>query len=207
MSLPPPRETPAPRDILHFWFGENPSGSPVPPSRRKLWFGGEKHVDLLMREQFGEWVKRAGEGELDHWSETPGGRLALILLLDQFPRNIFRHTGRAYAFDEKARSHCLHGRARNQDLLLSIVERAFFYLPLEHAEDLQMQRQSVACFTALADEAPTDLKPLCRGFLDFARRHLRIIERFGRFPHRNAALGRDSTEEEKIFLLEPGSSF
>ncbi len=194
-------------EILTFWFGD-PGASPAfDQDRQKLWFGGGEAVDRLIRERFAETLAQAGRGEFDCWAHGSRGNLALILLFDQFPRNIFRGEGRAYAYDAQALNHTLGGMARRQDSSLSIVERAFFYMPLEHAEDLEMQRRSVRAFEALRAEAPAELKPMCEGFLDYAWHHLRIIERFSRFPHRNAALGRPSTEAEKAFLQQPGSSF
>ena len=194
-------------DVLTFWFGGLNEGEPVPSGRFDLWFGGAGTTDLQIRDCFAAEVDRAGRGAYDAWSVSPRGSLALIILLDQFPRNIFRGSPRAYAFDEKARDFCLRGMAAGQDRELITVERAFFYLPLEHAEDSALQQLSVAAFAKLFREAPDSLKETCRGFLDYAERHRAVIDRFGRFPHRNMSLSRTSTAEEEAFLREPGSTF
>lgn len=193
--------------VLKFWFSDLEEGQGIPAERFDLWFGGAAATDRRIRDAFVAAVDRAGKDEYDDWSATPRGTLALLILLDQFPRNIFRGSSRAYAFDAKAGEFCLRGLAAGQDRELLTVERAFFYLPLEHAEDRAMQQQSVAAFTELLRQAPKALREACLGFLDYAERHRAIVERFGRFPHRNAALGRPSTEAEEAFLREPGSSF
>ena len=194
-------------DVLDFWFGGLREGEPVPPGRFELWFGGGESTDRLIRERFAADVERAGAGGYDGWCASPRGTLALLIFLDQFPRNIHRGFPGAYAFDGKAREHCLAGLAAGQDRALITVERAFFYLPLEHAEVLTLQQRSVAAFAELLRQAPPALKESCRDFLDYAERHRAIIDRFGRFPHRNAVLARPSTAEEEAFLRQPGSSF
>lgn len=194
-------------DILGFWFGEPREDEPVPRERFGLWFGGADETDRLIQKRFEADVTRAARGDFDHWREGARGTLALIILLDQFPRNIYRATPKAYAFDKRALELCLAGMDVGQDSSLPIVERAFFYLPLEHSEDLEMQARSVRAFEELLASAPPAMRKMCEGFLDYAFRHRKIIERFGRFPHRNAALGRPSTAGEEAFLKEPGSSF
>jgi uncharacterized protein (DUF924 family) len=161
----------------------------------------------MIRGRFGIDLKRARRGDYDHWRETSRGALALILILDQFARNIHRGSSLAYATDYKCQRLCLVGMELGQDRPLTILERAFFYLPLEHAEDRELQRLSVQAFTNLLEQAPAALEKTCRGFFDYAVRHREIIDRFGRFPHRNVALGRPSTSEEVAFLREPNSSF
>jgi uncharacterized protein (DUF924 family) len=194
-------------DVLDFWFGGLREGEPVPPERFALWFGGAGTTDRQIRERFAADVERAGAGGYDGWRAFPRGTLALLILLDQFPRNIHRGYPRAYAFDGKARELCLAGLDEGEDRALNTVQRAFFYLPLEHAEDIALQQRSVAAFAELLRQAPAPLRETCRNFLDYAERHRAIIERFGRFPHRNSALSRPSTAEEETFLREPGSSF
>lgn len=194
-------------DVLMFWFGGLNEGEPIPSGRFDLWFGGAQATDLQIRDSFAAEVERAGQGVYDSWSASPRGSLGLIILLDQFPRNIFRNSPRAYAFDEKARNFCLKGLSTGQDRELITVERAFFYLPLEHAEDSALQQLSVAVFAELLRQAPDPLREACRSFLDYAERHRAIIDRFARFPHRNISLCRTSTAEEEVFLREPGSSF
>ncbi len=196
-----------PEEVLRFWFaGVDPEG-PAPEAKLKLWFGGDISTDGLIRSRFAAAVAEAFCGRLDRWAQTPRGRLALILLLDQFPRNIFRGKAAAYAGDPLAVRLCLEGLARGEDRQLSVAEKAFFYLPLEHAEEKSLQGRSVALFTSLLEQASPRLRPQCRGFLSYAERHREIILRFGRFPHRNRALGRLSTAAEKAFLRQPNSSF
>ncbi len=192
--------------ILQFWFGDNPALLPAPQQLR-FWFGGEAAIDQAIAEQFIEDVARAAAGEFAEWAQTASGTLALILLLDQFPRNIFRDSPKAYGWDSLALALTEAGLAAGQDRELTLVQRAFFYLPLEHSERLEHQQRSVQLFEALLADAPAEFKPVCEGFLDYAIRHRDIIARFGRFPHRNATLGRPSTAEETTFLTQPGSSF
>lgn len=193
--------------ILDFWFGELAGADRIPPERLRLWFGGEEETDRQVRERFETTLHKAIRGESDDWPRTSRGALALIILLDQFPRHIHRNSPLAYACDHKALGVCLEGLSRRQDRSLSVMERAFFYLPLEHAENVDMQKLSVQSFETLLEDSPEVMKETCESFLDYAVRHREIIERFGRFPHRNAVLGRPSTEEEEMFLKEPGSSF
>jgi uncharacterized protein (DUF924 family) len=193
--------------ILEFWFGTFPVAGPVPPERLRFWFGGEAQTDRQISDLFRDDVRLAMSGEYDQWAQTPKGTLALIILLDQFPRNMYRHTPAAYASDAKAVALCLAGLTKGQDRDLSVLERAFFYLPLEHTENLELQERSVRVFSHLSVDCPEDLREHCRVFLDYAVRHRDIIARFGRFPHRNKTLGRSSTPEEEDFLKEPGSSF
>ncbi len=194
-------------NLLHFWFGQIPASGKVDPQRLKLWFGGDSSTDREIKEKFEHLLIPALAGDLDDWSDSPHGTLALIVLLDQFPRNIFRKTAEAFACDERALELALAGIDSGQDRALSITERAFFYMPLEHSESLEMQKLSVEKFEYLLEEAPEPLKKMCASFLDYAVRHKEIIERFGRYPHRNQALGRESTGEEVEFLKQPGSSF
>src|SRR5689334_2099390 len=175
-------------DVLAYWFAPG-------PERAARWFRGDAATDADCRRRFAATLDAAARGELDGWSATPRGRLALIVVLDQFSRNIHRGTPRAFAQDARALALCLDGLARGDDRTLTPDERGFFYLPLEHAEDAAMQARSVACFEALAAEAPE-----AAGFLPWAREHRDVIARFGRFPARNATLGRPSTPDEEAFL-------
>jgi len=144
---------------------------------------------------------------LNDWASKPKGLLALILLTDQFPRNIYRESARAFAFDAKALAWCLGGIISGLHIGLRPIERVFFYLPLEHAESLEYQELSVGLFRDLLATVQLDQKYVFENFLDFAVRHRDIIARFGRFPQRNKIIGRPSTPEEAAFLEEPGSSF
>jgi uncharacterized protein (DUF924 family) len=195
------------KTLLNFWFGSLTGPETFNRDRYDLWFKNGRAYDETIREHFGNLWRQAEAGDLDDWAETPQGRLALILLLDQAPRHIHRGTTAAFAQDYRAQALTLAGMAQGHDRELWPIQRLFFYLPLEHAEDLALQEQSVIAFTQLRNEAPMTLKEDFEGFLDYARRHHEVIAHFGRFPDLNVILGRDSTPEELAFLKEPGSSF
>lgn len=196
-------------DVLAFWFG--PPGAP-PLANAERWFRADPGFDAAVRERFEGLALRAAAGKLEAWRDSPPGALALVIALDQFPRNLYRGSRRAFACDPAALDVCLDAQARGFDRALSPVERWFLYLPLMHAESLPRQQRSVELFEALAAEAlaaeaPPELCEALASAADFARRHRDVIARFGRFPHRNRALGRASTPEEVAFLEQPGSSF
>lgn len=185
-----------PNDVLGFWFGAPPL------TQRRAWFVKDPAFDAHIAGGFGDTIEAALAGGLAGWDATPRGRLARIIVLDQFTRNVFRGTPRAFAGDALALASAEAALAAGEDQQLDPIERIFMYLPLEHAEDVAVQRRSVAAFARLAQGHA--------GFdetYDYALRHQVIVERFGRFPHRNAILGRPSTEEELAFLSGPGSSF
>ncbi len=198
------------RTILTFWFGE-PGADHSPQVKR--WFTKDPAFDAEIAERFGDALESAARGELDAWGEgDPKEALALVVLLDQFSRNVFRGTPRSFAQDGRALRVCLGGQERGADRALPFMERYIFFMPMMHSEDLDVQRRSVLAFKALADEAreggaPEGVQKLLLSAGDYAVQHARIIERFGRFPHRNAIVGRASTAEEVTFLAEPGSSF
>lgn len=194
--------------LLALWFGDEADDVLRATRQAPLWWGKSSETDALLASRFGEQAEAAAKGCLAHWADAPSGRLALILLLDQLPRNIHRNTPAAFAQDPLARDLCLKGLSIGANKSLSPLERVFFYLPLEHAESREQQARSVALFEALAaEQADTPAQATFAGFADFARRHQVIIERFGRFPHRNDILGRTSTPEEAAFLQQPGSGF
>lgn len=200
--------TPAePGEILRFWFGDDPARALDDPALQRLWWAKQPAVDAAMRERFGAQVQAAGEGALDGWAATAEGRLALILLTDQFPRNIFRGTPAAFALDPLARRWALQGIEQGVFDGLPPVQQVFAWLPLEHAEDAALQARCVQGMRTLRERAPAAQRAAFDSFVDFAERHEAVIRRFGRFPHRNAVLGRDSTDEERAFLATPGSSF
>jgi len=184
-------------DVLAFWFGPDP----VLDARRALWFGKDPATDALIRERFLATHEAAARGDLDVWLDTPAGALALVVVLDQFPRNMYRDTAAAFASDQRALACARRVLERGWDVAMRPVERLFLYLPFEHSEVLADQRRSVRLFAAL-DEAPG----MADAF-DYALAHYCVIRRFGRFPHRNAILGRASTAEETAFLAQPGSRF
>ena len=199
-------ETP---DTIHeYWFGSALQDAAVTARERaRLWWSKSREFDNEIRRRFENCVIKAGSGELDYWAANPQDRLALILLTDQFPRSIYRGSAKAFAFDTKALSLARDGIDLGFDNALRPLEKVFFYLPLEHSELLADQQRSVSLFQKLVDEAGPDQKPTFAEYLDFAVRHRDIISRFGRFPHRNEALGRISTPEELSFLQQPGSGF
>ena len=188
--MPQSRDTVAmtAQDVLHFWFDQ---------STPQQWFQKDAAFDAAIRDRFAALHASAAQGELWAWRTTAAGRLAEILVLDQFSRNLFRDDARAFAQDGMALVLAQECVARQDDAALAPQQRAFVYMPYMHSESLRVQEASVALFTALGNA----------NNLDFAHRHHVIVERFGRFPHRNAVLGRTSTAEERAFLEQPGSSF
>ncbi|MBS7458006.1 DUF924 family protein [Coralloluteibacterium stylophorae] len=198
----------AQEELLGFWFGareEWQDGLPPEPLRRR-WFAPEPMFDAEIDRRFGALVLRALHGRLDAWCATPRGWLALILLLDQCPRNIYRGDPRAWVGDPRAQALALGGIAHGSDRLLAPIERAFVYLPLEHAEDPALQVRSVALFEALVGDAAPAARGVFEDMADYARRHREVIERFGRFPHRNAVLGRADAAGERAWL-DAGGGF
>lgn len=196
-----------PNSILQFWFGNHTDAATVAKAQAPLWWQKDAATDDAVRARFAGITAMAARHELDAWCGTPQGRLALILLTDQFPRNMYRDTPKAFHYDALAQAWCRQGLACGHDLALRPIKRVFFYLPLEHAEALDAQQQAVALFTRLVDGVAPEEKPVFAGYLDFAVRHRDIIARFGRFPHRNQILGRPSTADELAFLQQKGSSF
>jgi uncharacterized protein (DUF924 family) len=196
----PSHKLPDPRAVLDFWFGDGLALGWPSASRQTLWFGGGADQDAVIRRRFGPLVERALDQGLPDWQHTPTDRLALVILLDQFTRNIHRGRARAFAGDGLAQQLVQESRSLGHDLQLPTVGRVFFYMPLMHAEDRALQADCVACFTALHASAPPELRETLAGNLHFANEHRDTVERFGRFPHRNAALGRTSTPEEAAFL-------
>ena len=156
---------------------------------------------------FEELVDAVAEGDLDHWRKSPKGLLASIICTDQFPRNIYRGQAKSFAYDPVALGLARQLVAMGLDNELSPIQRVFAYLPYEHSEEDTMQRQSIELYTSLVEEVEESEREMFAGFLDYAHAHEKIIVRFGRFPHRNAILGRESTAEELEFLSQPGSSF
>lgn len=193
--------------VIDFWFGSDPSDTVVAQQKSTLWWAKKDETDREIAQRFGDHIELAARGELNAWTESPRSMLALILLTDQFPRSAYRNTPKAFAYDFFAQQWCRTGLEQGMDRQLRPIERIFFYLPLEHAESMELQEQSVRLYTKLFQEVPSNQVDQFRGYLTFALRHRSIIARFGRFPHRNAILGRVSTPEEEAFLLEPGSSF
>jgi len=181
--------------ILQFWF--NSSDPDHMATHREEWWIKSDDFDREIANDFGDLYEQARSGKLNDWKETPLGCVGLILLLDQCPRNMFRNTPKAFATDEQARQVTHHALDRSFDAALPLGAQVFLYMPLEHSEDIDDQNASVTLIGALGDG----------DYTSFALQHRDIIERFGRFPHRNDILGRPSTPEELAFLEQPGSSF
>jgi len=185
----------SPQEVLEFWFGKEPGKS------RAEWFRKDEKFDQEIRRRFGELHASAARRELEAWRASPEPLLALVVVLDQFSRNLFRGDARAFAQDAHARECADQALARGDDLALLPVQRQFLYLPYEHSEELADQDKSVELMRSLEAFEET------RGLIEWAVRHRDVVRRFGRFPHRNAALGRASTAEEAEFLRRPGSGF
>ncbi len=195
-------------DVFTYWFGSAENDLQVIKSHSKLWFGKDRRVDREIKHKFAVLVEQAGKEKIAASGlRVPLANLAQIILLDQFTRNIYRDMPQAFACDSVALGLALAGLDSGEDQFLRPVERVFYYLPLEHSEELQHQNRSVELFRNLHAAVPDDWQAAFAGFLDYAIRHQVIIERFGRFPHRNTILGRESTAEEREFLLQPNSSF
>jgi len=194
-------------ELLGFWFGDDPDDAAVAKAKAELWWGHRQETDELLQSNFGAAASSAAAGILDHWTGSPRGRLALILLLDQLPRAIHRATPAAFAQDPQARAAAEQGLASGADRLLRPIERLFFYLPFEHSEDLADQDRSVGLYRELVTSVPTAHRETFAAFVDYAVKHRDVIRQFGRFPHRNLILGRESSPEERTFLEQPGSSF
>jgi uncharacterized protein (DUF924 family) len=199
--------TDQPESVLDFWFGPPGSAPEIAGRQTKLWFGKSPENDQAVAERFSATLIAAAAGRLDHWANTPRGRLALVIVLDQFPHHIHRDRPQAFATDPQALAQSLAALDGGEDRQLAPIERVFLYLPLEHAESLGMQERSVSLYETLAREATTDERALFDNFLDYARQHRDVVARFGRFPHRNAILGRPSTPDEVEFLKQPGARF
>lgn len=193
--------------ILAFWFGADSDDARTAEQKKQLWWAKDSTVDHEISVRFSASTAAAAQGALDEWRAGPRGLLALILLTDQFPRNMYRGLPASFSFDVQALRWCKQALEQGDDRRLRPIERVFLYLPLEHSESLADQERAVELFKQLCNEVPADQQLLFAGFRDFAIRHRDIIARFGRFPHRNAILGRTSTADEQAFLQTAGSSF
>lgn len=191
-------------EILNFWFGFLPRPNFFPIAKISIWFARTSLEDSQIRDQFLKDIVHAQRGNYNDWRRTPHGRLALILLLDQFPRHIYRNQPQEFMFDRMARALAWEGIQKGDDRHLYPIERAFFYLPFEHAEDLNLQNFSLNLYQRLVAESPASIRPQMEDFLQAARISWQQISRFGRFPYRNLILGRDSTPEEIVFLMQWG---
>lgn len=198
------------QEVYDFWFfpGYGEQLVQVLKAGKRLWWHTkDPEVDRRIVERFTGDLARASRGEYNDWLESSRGTLAFLILVDQFPRHIYRDDPRAFQFDPLALATCRKGIARGFDKELDPIQRYFFYLPFMHDPRLEVQRESMALYEELHRTVPEAMKIGMGLVRDAARRHLEIIERFGRFPHRNAALSLQSTPEELEFLKEPHSSF
>lgn len=193
--------------ILAFWFGPIDHEGHWSEYYAKRWFTVDPDFDENIRILFEHDIENASLGKYDHWAETAKGRLALILLFDQFPRNIYRGTPRAFSYDREALSLTMEGLHKGQDEELFPIERKFFYMPLMHAEQKEVQEKSLELFRQLMYKAPEEQQAHFERTLRFAKLHYDLVDRFGRFPHRNPILERVCTEDEERYLSESSDRF
>ncbi len=193
--------------ILSFWFMEQQLSAPQIDGRMDTWFGEDPVFDEEIAKEFSGDVEKASEGKLDHWAHEPRGRLALILLLDQFRRNIYRNTPQAFEMDKAALKLCVEGAMDKKDKGLAPIHRVFFYMPLQHAESRKVQAKSREIYRRLAEAVSPTYKETFETVAQFAELHADIVEQFGRFPHRNKMLNRENTAEEEKYLAGDSPDF
>ena len=196
-----------PVEVLDFWFADTLTNPDSLAGRRAIWFMGGPDIDQLITEKFGTLPDAALAGELQHWATDARNTLALVLVLDQFPRNIYRNTALAYHYDAAGLELALKIIDQGLNSDLHPIEQSFLFLPLQHSEAIVEQTRAVQLYETLAAQSPNSYLESTKNSLDYAKRHCDIIRRFGRFPHRNAILGRDSTEAEIEFLASGGDTF
>lgn len=187
-------------EILNFWFGSLGSADLPSSDRTSLWFGESDTIKKEFVQFFQNEFDAAAAGHLDDWAKTPRGRLALILLYDQFPRYVHRYSPSAFSFDARAQQLCAEGLREKMDHSLTLIERVFFYMPLVHAEDVAAQEQSIRLYQELVSLSMSETVQIYQLFLAYAYAHFRVIKEFGRFPQRNKVLGRETTAAELTFL-------
>jgi uncharacterized protein (DUF924 family) len=193
--------------ILGFWFREQELTAPQIDGRMETWFGEDPVFDHEIEKEFADEVAAASSGAIDYWAHQPKGRLALILLLDQFRRNIYRGSAKAFAKDKVALKLCVEGAMQKKDRGLTPIQRVFFYMPLQHAESRKVQAKSVDIYRRLAGAVSATYRETFETIAQFAELHCDIVQRFGRFPHRNKLLNRENTPEEEEYLAGDGPSF
>jgi len=194
-------------EILQFWFADAAQSPVKAEARTSFWFTPSAETDAECRERFRATVEAAARGHYNSWLQAPRSALALVVLLDQFPRNIWRGTARAFAHDAQALAIARQAVASGFRPKLAPIEQPFLTLPFQHSESLDAQRESLRLCEEIDIAAPPDWKPVLQSFVPYARQHFEIIERFGRFPHRNAVLGRVSTSAEETYLARGGETF
>ena len=193
--------------ILSFWFKEHELTAPQIDGRMDIWFGEDPVFDSEIERKFALDVEQASSGDLDYWADQPRGRLALIILLDQFRRNIYRGTADAFAKDKAALKLCVEGAMQKKDKGLTPIQRVFFYMPLQHAESRKVQAKSVEIFQRLAKAVSPTYRETFETVAQFAELHHDIVQQFGRFPHRNKVLNRKNTPEEEEYLAGDSPTF
>jgi len=193
--------------VIRYWFGESNLSTDINAEKKRFWWSKNNEVDAEITDRFSELVETVASGELDHWNESESGLLASIICTDQFPRNIYRGQSRSFSYDQIALRFAKQAVAMGFDRKLTLIKRVFIYMPFEHSEEISHQQQAVQLMQSLLDQSAVEEEDMFVGFLNFAKRHHDVIAEFGRFPHRNEILGRESTEEEVEFLQQPGSSF
>ncbi|MBI1211852.1 MAG: DUF924 family protein [Alphaproteobacteria bacterium] len=194
-------------DVLDFWFGKLDALGCADAAHAERWWKKNPDFDEELRRRFGALHEAVAKGSHDAWLETPRGRLAYVIVLDQFSRNMFRDTPRMYACDGLALTAARDGVGASIDRILAHDERLFLYMPFEHSEDLADQERCIELFAGMCEGLSGDRLKRAQDNVRFAERHRDIVKRFGRFPHRNRILGRATTAEEAEFLTQPGSSF
>jgi uncharacterized protein (DUF924 family) len=193
--------------ILSFWFKEQELSAPQIDHRMDMWFGEDPVFDHEVEKEFGDDVNAACAGRLDHWAAEPHGRLALILLIDQFRRNIYRNSAKAFSKDRLALKLCVEGAMEKKDRSLTPIQRVFFYMPLQHAESRKVQAKSVELYNRLAEVVTLTYRETFLTVAQFAELHKDIIDQFGRFPHRNTLLDRENTAQEAEYLAGDSPDF
>jgi len=194
-------------EILSFWFKEQELSAPQIDRRMDIWFGENPDFDDEVEAKFSDDVAGASTGKLDHWAEDPRGRLALIILIDQFRRNIYRNTEKAFSRDRLALKLCVEGAMEKKDKSLTPIQKVFFYMPLQHTESRKVQTKSAELYSRLAESVSPTYRETFLTVAQFAELHKDIIDQFGRFPHRNALLGRENTPEEDKYLAGDSPDF
>jgi uncharacterized protein (DUF924 family) len=197
----------SPEDVHHFWFADTVEDPHAADERRDLWFRCSPAFDDEIRERFGSTIAQAARGELSGWECAPRSCVSLVIVLDQFPRNAYRNTVTAFASDHLGLALTRRAIVARYVDRLSTVECAFLLMPYQHAENVAAQREGIVHFERMTAAAPPQWRPFAENTLQFARRHLEIIERFGRFPHRSAVLGRSSTPAEQAYLDSKPDTF
>jgi uncharacterized protein (DUF924 family) len=194
-------------DVLAFWFADSLTSAEGLARQYRRWFRQNDAFDAEIAARFASLPEDAAQGQLNAWRSRPDTTTALVLVLDQFPRSLYRNSSRAFAFDAKALAEAEAAIARGDDDAAHPLQAAFLYMPFQHAETIAAQQRSVDLYRRLRARAPADLADKFEGFVDYAQRHLDVVDKFGRFPHRNALLGRKPTAAEQAYLAEGGETF